>query len=86
MQTRGRCLSLAPGFSRVTPVITGNKNPFQRVSLHTEAVETASRHFSTVITGLKPGANENFAAVQKNEMHSQGIRRSFCLTLGCANL
>src|SRR5664280_2967889 len=52
-------LLLAPGFSRVNPAITGNKTRFNGLSLRAEAVETASRWFANVITGLKPGANEN---------------------------
>jgi hypothetical protein len=52
-------LSLAPGFSRVNPAITRNKTRFNGLSLRAEAVETASQWFANVITGLKPGANEN---------------------------
>jgi hypothetical protein len=48
-------LSLAPGFSRVKLVVTRIK-----------AVKTAARRFSTIITGLKPGANENFPPLFKN--------------------
>jgi hypothetical protein len=48
---------LAPGFSRVNPVITEIR-PVSTGFL--EAVETAPRWYSIVITGLKPGANENF--------------------------
>jgi hypothetical protein len=51
-------LSLAPGFSRVNPVIP-DKTRFNGLSLHAKAVETASRWFANVVTGLKPGANEN---------------------------
>jgi len=59
-------LSLAPGFSRVNPAITGNKTRFNGLSLGVEAVETASRWFANVITGLKPGANENIPPFAHN--------------------
>jgi len=51
------------------------ENPFQRVSLHTEAVKTAFGRFSTIITGLKPGANENFPPLLKIEMRSPCLLR-----------
>jgi len=60
---RGR-LSLAPGFSRVKPVVTRTK-PVSTVTC-AEAVKTAFRRFSTIITGLKPGANENFPPLFRN--------------------
>jgi hypothetical protein len=42
------------------------KSGFQRVSLRPEAVKTACRYFSIIITGLKPGANKNFPPRFKN--------------------
>jgi hypothetical protein len=48
----------------VKPVVP-RINPFQRVSLRTEAVKTAFRRYLTIITGLKPGANENFPLLFK---------------------
>jgi len=62
-------LQVKPVVPRIKPVSTG--------SLHTKAVKTASRRFSTIITGLKPGANENFPPCSKIEMHrSAGQRKS----------
>jgi hypothetical protein len=61
---RGR-LSLAPGFSRVKPVVTRTK-PVSTGYPAPEAVKTAFRRFSTIITGLKPGANENFPPLFRN--------------------
>jgi hypothetical protein len=57
-------LSLAPGLSRVKPVVARIK-PVSTGFLHPQAVKTALRLFSTIITGLKPGANENIPPLFK---------------------
>jgi len=59
-------LSLAPGFSRVKLVVTRIKPVSTGFPAHRKAVKTAARRFSTIITGLKPGANENFPPLLKN--------------------
>jgi hypothetical protein len=65
-------LLLAPGFSRVNPVVTKVK-PVLTGFLCPKAVETAIRRFSTDNTGLKPGANETSSRVVQKMKNTPAI-------------
>jgi hypothetical protein len=64
-------LSLAPGFSRVNPVVIKIK-PVSTGFLRLKAVETAFRWFSTYNTGLKPGANETSSRIVQEMKYIPG--------------